>query len=289
MWPISNPAATLFAGLSKFAAVANSQITIDTAWSKALQVEPERVGDMLGELLIEVPRVANTLEALGQADLAYTARRYEGRWTRPILDRSPTSKALITSDSLSVLQMAAGVIGAAGVTQAARVAKPARDELKKLLRDAQDVLMSTTDDELARDLRLALLDAVSRALAALGTYAVSGEDGVREAIERLAFVVSSIPEPVKRKRAKWVASIASVVGIAWTFFLTGPKVEEAADAWARMLQLPGVSEVIHERLHGPREIEAPPLPPEIEPAPAVSQDSEDVIDAEVVEDESPDS
>lgn len=281
MWPVSNPATDLHRALNNFSHLQSAQRDVNDAWKEALDVDDQDLPGALGHLLAQVPRVASLLMALGHEDAANLARDYESSWSKPFLARIPQSNGLVDEAALSILHLMSMLIAGAGVTQGKGMSGKERADLRQLLIDAREELL--TDAELPASLRIALLDAIARILAALDRFQVGGEDAVREAVERLVFTVATMPDAEKKKPSKWKSKILPALAICVTVFSQGSNIQENAEAWGEMLHLPEVVQMIQERSEGPREIEGPKTP-HLDASPATAEGDEDVHDAELVED-----
>lgn len=233
---LDNPAGRLHAALTAFHTHAIPNVSVQEAWSRALEVQGDDVWATLGEVATLLPRIERALIASDNADQLDAFRHWQALWAWPIFapDRpfGNESTGLVDSGALQALSSMSSLL-----SRTASEGYVPNDEKVQSLRVKLDEAIERVlaDDDLPADLRQILLRRLHEMIWALDHVRVVGPDGVQAVAELLVVNVGMPSE--EHRHGPTVRVVFEVAGTVWAAFSSVAAIRNSIDAGHSLLQM----------------------------------------------------
>lgn len=153
-------------------------------------------------------------------------------WSKPVYTPStnldgPIHQQAVSAEALTYLHSVASVLCLGEARENPEL--PGDDELAELLDQIDDLAASIeTATDLADDVKSALLRRIAEVRLAVQNARIGGEEGVREAVERLLRATAVRQNATPKSTIKRIRKVA---GVVYAVCLSGPMIEDSLEAW----------------------------------------------------------
>ena len=242
MAKLDNPAARLHALLSAYVANAQDNRSIQQTWAMVLDIEPRTVSIALCEVAELLPAIESAIEASGGDQLRDTWIQFAPSWAVPITTpehhtrQNPSPGAGLVDKAALV---ALGTVSTVLSLTRSEGDTPTDDALVQIRQYIEEAIQEATNaNDLAPELRAALVNRLHDILWALDRVRIGGPGAIEAAMERLVGLVAVHNRGRKPRGA--ASRVLALVGKAWVAFKFGDEASTALEGWENILgELPG--------------------------------------------------